>query len=235
MSKGQASDRFLFISDLQIPFEAANALAFCLAVQREFKVPSENVYNVGDEVDQYFGSAYQKDPNGWHTPRSELAASREKLLRWYRAFPEMKLAISNHGLRWAKKAFDAEIPSEMLRPYQDIIHAPPGWKWRDAWDIKTKYPIRMIHGMGYNGQAAHRQAALDFGMNIVIGHLHSHAGVALIRTQGQRIWGMNVGCLIDDEAYAFAYNKHQRQRPILGCGVVVDGGLTPIFVPYERF
>lgn len=235
MAKGPAADRFLFISDLQIPFEAPKALDFCLAVQKEFKIPQEHVYNVGDEVDQYFGSAYQKDPNGWHTPRSEIAASREKLLRWYRSFPQMKLAISNHGLRWAKKAFDAEIPSEMLRPYQEIIHAPPGWIWRDSWTIKTQYPIKMIHGMGYSGQGGHRQAALDFGINVVIGHLHSHAGVALIKTQGQRIWGMNTGCLIDDEAYAFAYNKTSRQKPILGCGVVVDGGLTPIFIPYERF
>lgn len=230
-----SADRFLFISDLQIPFEAADALKFCKAVQKEFKIPDDAIYNVGDEVDQYFGSAYKKDPNGWHTANSELAASREKLTRWYRAFPDMKLAVSNHGLRWAKKAFEAEIPSQMIRPYQEIIHAPQTWVWKSEWVIKTKYPIKMIHGMGYSGQTAHRNAAMDHGMNVVIGHLHSNAGIAIINTHGQRIWGMNVGCLIDEESYAFAYNKYQRQKPILGVGVVVDGGLTPIFIPYERF
>ena len=72
-------------------------------------------------------------------------------------------------------------------------------------------------------------------MNLVMGHLHSNAGISIVSTHGQRIWGMNVGCLIDNEAYAFAYNKYTRQKPVLGVGVVVDGGLTPIFIPFERF
>lgn len=230
-----AADRFLFISDLQIPFEAQYALKFCKAVQQEFKIPKENVFNVGDEVDHYFGSSYQKDPNGWYTANSELAATRDKLRAWYAAFPEMKLCVSNHGLRWAKKAFDAEIPSQMIRPYQELIEAPEGWKWSEEWRIASKHPMRMIHGCGYSGQSGTRNAAMDAGVSTIMGHLHAHAGIWLIRTMGRAIWGLNTGCLIDTEAYAFHYGKYSRNKPCLGVGVVIDGGLTPIFIPYERF
>jgi hypothetical protein len=229
------TDRFLFVSDLQLPFTADKALEFCVAVQKEFKIPSENCYCVGDEVDQYFGSQFKKDPDAAHTAMGEIKATKDELKRWYKAFPLMKVAISNHGLRWAKKAFEAEIPSQMLRPYQDLIEAPDGWKWKERWMIKgAKAPILMIHGMGYGGQSGARNAAIDSGVNTVIGHLHSHAGVSYINTAGRKIWGLNTGCLIDVEAYAFNYGKDMRHKPVLGCGVVLDGGLTPIFVPYER-
>ncbi len=229
------TDRFLFISDLQIPFAAPKALAFCKSVQKEFKIPAENICCVGDEVDEYFGSQFKKDPDALHTPNSEIRVSREMLQSWYKAFPLMKLAISNHGLRWAKKAFEAEIPSQMLKPYQEIIGAPSGWVWKDRWLIKgAKVPILMIHGMGYGGQSGARNAAIDAGMNTVIGHLHSHAGVSYVNTVGQKIWGLNTGCLIDEKAYAFNYGRDMRHKPVLGVGVVLDGGLTPLFIPYER-
>lgn len=225
----------LFISDLQIPFEAHAALKFCQAVQKEFKIPPEDVYCVGDEVDQYFGSMYKKDPNGWHTATSELQETKLKLKAWYRAFPQMKIAISNHGMRWAKKAWEAEIPSQMMRPYQELIEAPKGWVWKERWIIKGKRDVLLHHGLGYSGQNGHRTAAIDAGMSTVIGHLHAHAGIAFITTENQNIWGLNCGCLIDTEAYAFEYGKYSRFKPTLAVGVVIDKGITPILVPYERF
>jgi len=231
-------DRYLFISDLQIPFEAANALKFVQAVAKDFNIPTNtqgSIYNVGDEVDHYFGGQWAKSIDGHHTALSEIETTKDRLKAWYQAFPFMRLAVSNHGLRWARKAFEAEIPSQMLIPYQKIINAPKTWVWRDRWDIFCKHPIQMIHGMGYSGQNGHRNAAIDAGMNTVIGHLHSHAGISYIKTGGRQIWGFNTGCLIDEHAYAFEYGKHNRQKPVLGVGVVVDSGLTPIFIPYERF
>ena len=40
---------------------------------------------------------------------------------------------------------------------------------------------------------------------------------------------MNVGCLIDDEELAFAYNKVNPFRPQLGVGMVIDG--RPFLIP----
>jgi len=37
------------------------------------------------------------------------------------------------------------------------------------------------------------------------------------------VWGMAVGCGIDNKSMAFAYGKHFLKKPILGCGVVILG------------
>lgn len=188
---------------------------------------------VGDELDQYFGSQYLKDPSINFSAAEEIEISKKKLKAWYRAFPKMMLCTSNHGLRWVKKAINAEIPSQLLRPYKEIIEAPYGWGWKDEWRFKCKYPWRSIHGMGYSGQNGARNAAIDAGISTVIGHLHSYAGISMINTYGSNrlIWAMNSGCLIDTESFAFAYSKYSRNKPTLGCGVVIDDGKTPIFIP----
>lgn len=229
-------ENYLFVSDTQLPFEAENALKFCKAVQREFFIHPNNVYHVGDEVDQVMGSLYKKDIDGSYTANQEIAECKKRLKQWYAAFPKMKLATSNHGMRWARKAFEAEIPQQMIRSYQELLEAPKEWVWKDAWQINAEHrKIKMFHGMGYGGMYAYRTAALDHGQCVVFGHLHSNAGIAHLETASQSIWGMNVGCLIDREAYAFNYGKYNRFKPWLGAGVVVDGGLTPILIPYERF
>lgn len=217
-----------------MPFEAEHALRFCAYLKRHFKIPDENVLNVGDEADELHGGMYPKDPDGHHTPNSEIAAAREKFQEWAALFPLMKLAVSNHGLRWARKAAAAEIPSQMMRAYQEVLCAPPGWMWKDEWRFTDlKMPFRMIHGMGYSGMNGHRMAAIDAGMSTVIGHLHSHAGIAHVKTGSMKIWGMNTGCLIDVEAYAFKYGKESRFKPCLGAGIIIDSGRTPIWIPYE--
>ena len=178
---------YLVISDLQIPFEAEKALEFCIYLKRHYKIPDENVLCVGDELDCYHGGRWPKDPNGNYSATGELAASKAKLKEWYRAFPKMKLAVSNHGLRWVRKATAAEIPAEMLRSYRDIIEAPDGWVWKDEWIFKEKHPFRMIHGMGYSGVQSQRNAALDAGISTVHGHL-VHAGVSYVKTANQWLW-----------------------------------------------
>lgn len=229
----ESPGRWLVISDLQIPFEAEYALQFCKKVQREYRVPQANILNVGDEVDAYFGSQYRKNPDAIFTPTSELAITRDKVAEWGDAFPKMRLAISNHGTRWAKKAAEAEIPSQMLRAYRDIIGAPEGWQWRYRWEIDTKHPFTMLHGINYSGFGGARNAAIDNGRSTLIGHLHSHAGISYVRTHHLDIWGFNVGCLIDEEAFAFEYGKHMRHKPCLGVGVVLDEGKSAIWIPYN--
>lgn len=228
--------RALFISDTQIPFESAEALPFLKAVQKEFKIDKEAVFHVGDEIDCYFAGQWEKDPDALHTPNSEISEARKKLKAWYRAFPYMRIAISNHGLRWARRAASAGIPSQILRPYEDFLEAPKTWKWRESWQIKMQAAqVYMFHGMGYSGAGAYRQACINLGTNVVFGHLHANAGIAHVVTGNSERWGMNVGCLVDNRSYAMRYGRDFKFKPWLGCGVVIDGGLTPLLIPYERF
>lgn len=222
---------YLVISDCQIPFEHEQALKFCYHLKKHYKIADENVLNVGDELDIYHGSSFGKDPDATHTPSSELAIARDKIKQWASVFPKMKVCISNHGVRWVKKAIAAELPSQLLKGYKDIYEIPEKWVYKQSWDINEKHPFTMVHGCGYSGQAAHRTAALDAGRSIVMGHLHSHAGIAHIKTAHQKIWGFNTGCLIDPDAYAFNYGKDSRFKPCLGAGLIFNDGSTPVWVP----
>jgi hypothetical protein len=229
-------DRFLVIGDPQIPFEASNALPFCLWVQKEFKIPRENVLCVGDEFDCYHGSSYPKSPDIDLTARQEIVKAREHALAWYKAFPKMLLADSNHGARWHLRAKQAGIPSEIVRDYRAIWEAPEGWRWATYWPVMTKHRFAVFHGLGYGAKRALEQSALDYGMNTVFGHHHSDGGcIHRIVTRTQNLWSMNAGCLIDVDSFAFDYEHHNRKKPSLGVSVVVDSGLTPIWVPYEAF
>lgn len=223
----------LIISDLQIPFESKKALGFCRALQKDYRVPKENIIIIGDEIDNFHGSAYPKDPDADLSIVNEFEVTRERIKEWGRYFPIAKVCISNHGIRWLKRAMDAGLPSQVLRGYKEIFRIPLGWDYREEWRFsRFKFPFRAIHGMGYSGVLGHRNAALDGQISTVIGHLHSNAGINWIETAGgARMWSANCGSLIDVQSYAFKYERYNRVRPQLGAIVIVDRGKTPIFEP----
>lgn len=232
-------DRYLVISDLQIPFHAPKALEFCRYIKSHFKIPDFDskgnpaVLNVGDETDQYFGSLYKKNPDATHTPTSELDDAKFELRRWYRVFPYMRLALSNHGIRYWKKALDAEIPSQLLRRYEEVIEAPDGWKWKKRWHIDCKYPFILEHGDDWGGSQPHFDAMRHVGKSIIIGHHHSVFSWRKMKTAGLEIWGATIGSLIDFETYAFEYAKRAKFKPVNGVAVIIDGGKYPMLIPYD--
>lgn len=226
-------ENFIFISDLQIPFEHSKALQHCKYLKRHYRVPDENCYCVGDEIDAFWGGMYKKTPDALHTPTGEIKAAREHLKPWYDAFPELKIAESNHGTRWLRKALDAEIPSELLRKNKEMLDSPPGWVWKKHWKINSKFPMLAEHGDDYGGQTPHVAAASANGVSTILGHHHSLAGIEFIKTNGMDIWGAVIGCLIDFEAYAFEYARKYKRKPVLGALVVLWSGRFPIFVPIE--
>ncbi|NCX93431.1 MAG: hypothetical protein EBX40_02000 [Gammaproteobacteria bacterium] len=225
----------LVIPDSQKPYEHEKALAFCTDLRRKYKIPSSNILHTGDEIDIFHGSAHKKGAEYRHSPTEEIMIVREKIKEWAKAFPKMKLCTSNHGLRWIRKAFDAEIPSVAIKDYKELYEIPKEWEYRQEWRFTDlPNPFRMIHGQGYSGKDGHRNAALDGGISTVIGHLHSFAAIDYIRTlNGYKIWAVNAGCLIDVESFAFDYGKYNRNSPCLGALTIHEGGRVPIFHPME--
>ncbi len=225
--------RWLVISDLQIPFEHKNALSFCKYIKKYYKIEESNILCVGDETDQYYGGLYQQDINAEHTANQELDESNSKLMDWYIAFPKMKLAISNHGTRWWRKATQSMIPSKLLKSYQEVIKSPPDWEWKKHWLIDAKHPFILEHGDDFGGQTPHKTASMHNGISTVIGHHHSIAGIEHIKTNGYKIWGMCSGSLIDFDKYAFNYARNAKFKPQIGVGVILDNGKIPIWIPIE--
>lgn len=226
-------ENHLVISDLQIPFHEPKALEFCLYLKRHYKIKNENVYCVGDELDQYWGGLWDKDPDASLTANQEIEASKHELRRWYKAFPEMKLCDSNHGTRWKRKALHAQIPSQLMRLYREIIEAPTGWQWKKNWKVRCKHPFLVEHGDDWGSQHPHLLAAIHNGISTAIGHHHSKVGIGHIQTNGMRVWGMVTGCLIDFDTFAFEYARNAKLKPVLGSGVVIDSGRTPLWLPFE--
>jgi hypothetical protein len=222
----------LVISDLQIPFEYEYALDKCLYIQKHYKISNRDILCVGDEVDQYFGSMYAKDPDAAHTPNSEISDCKRIIKEWIKAFPTMYIAESNHGQRWAKKAAAAEIPSQMMRRYQDVLETPDSWKWAKRWFIETeKEHYWLKHGLDCSGKTPYRLQAEIGRYSSVFGHLHASPGLCYVQTDDKMIWSMNVGCMIDRDAYAFHYGKDDRFKPVLTLGVVYDHGRVPLLIP----
>lgn len=215
--------RVLVISDTQAPFHHAQTLEFLRYVYEEYKCDA--VVHIGDEVDFHALGDYDTDPDGYSAGQ-ELEVALEFMEDLYELFPEVKACVSNHTARPLRRAFSAGIPRAFLREYHEFLEAPSGWKWKDHWDING---VIYEHGESFGGQYAHLKHATQNMKPTVVGHHHSNAGIIYHANKEKLIWGMAVGCLVDTKAYAFKYGKKYPRKPILGCGVVVDG--QPIFIP----
>lgn len=217
-------DNFLFIGDVHIPFEHPHALKFCKSLQKDFDIPHENIYSVGDILDLYHFSRWPKSPDAKHTVGQELDLCREKIRKWGAAFPELKIAESNHDQRIMRKALDADLPSQVIRSFHEIFELPKGWEIRDKYVICGP-DILVCHGEEFN-DALH--AAIAYGVNVVQGHHHGKFGIQYRKSLMQQLWGAATGWLGDESQYAFAYGTKSKQKMILGSVVVVNGVPYPI-------
>jgi hypothetical protein len=70
-------------------------------------------------------------------------------------------------------------------------------------------------------------------MSCAIGHSHSFGGVQYSANSRDTVFGINVGCGVNRDAYAFAYGKYSKQKETLGCGIVLNNQ-SAIFVPMGK-
>jgi metallophosphoesterase superfamily enzyme len=215
--------RTLVISDLHAPYHHPAALAFLRSVRRLYR--TDSVVCIGDLIDGHNWGRWGKATAADSAAR-ELDRAKRSLRPFFSAFPSAHVTTGNHDSRAAKRLEEAGVPAEFARPIGDVLGCPPGWVWSDE---HTADGVTYFHGDGYNGAQASRRAASDVRGNAVIGHLHTNAGVDYISTNRGYVWGMSVGCLIDPRSPVFNYGRHHRAKPMIGCGVVIDG--VPTFVP----
>lgn len=217
-------NNFLFIGDVHLPFEHPRALSFCKSIQKDFNIPNSNIYSVGDILDLYNFSRWPKSPEAKHTVQQELDLCRAKIRKWAHAFPELKIAESNHDSRVIKKAIAADLPSQVIKSHHEIFEMPNEWQIKEQFIIMGP-DILVCHGEEFTDAL---QAAIAYGVNVVQGHHHSKFGVQYRASKMQQLWGAATGWLGDQEQYAFAYGHHSKQKMILGSIVVVNGIPYPI-------
>ena len=220
--------RVLVIADLQSPFEHRDYLNFLKCVQSKYRC--ETVVCVGDEVDHHCLGDYDHDPDGFSAGH-ELEQAIRHLEPYYKAFPKVKICTSNHPERIVKRAFKSGIPSAYMKNFKEVIQAPIGWLWADRWEIDS---VAYKHGVGFSGTMGALNAAKDQFKSCVIGHLHADAGLLYFSNGDAVIFGMNVGSGIDNSAYAFKYGKNCRKKPVLSCGIVIEGRPQLITMNLDR-
>lgn len=221
-------ESIIAISDLQAPFEHPDAFAFLRKVKQAFYISKRKtlIINQGDEADFHASApGYEPDQDGM-SPGQELNAAISHLKPLWDLFPEQYICTSNHMMRPFKAAKGARLSKQMLKSMGDMLQAPKDCKWADRWIFNK---ICFEHGEFVSGTDAALKAAIANRMSTSIGHQHSGGSVLYAASFHDQIWGMNTGCLIDKDAYAFGYGKAMRKKPTLGIGLILDN--MPVFLP----
>ena len=219
--------RVLVFSDDHLPAVVDGRVEFLKDLYKSWKC--DTVIHVGDFIDFHAISAHTTEADA-RGALDEMDEAIEKAQEFYKAFPKLTMIMGNHDLRIIRSANEAKLPKNWLKPFGEVIGAPKGWNI-------VNHPVLLEdvlydHDFRKSGMTAHRAKALKEGINVVGGHLHAHAGIAYIANTHSLVWGMNVGCGIDVEAYHMRYGKGFNDKPIIGAGIVIDGKY-PYFEPMD--
>jgi len=214
--------RILCIGDIHEPVSRKGYLPFCKDLYKEWNC--DTTIFIGDVVDWSAISFHTHNPEA-PGPRDEYELALLGIQKWYKAFPDATICIGNHDARPRRVAESVNIPVKFIRNYSDLWKTPK-WKWVQSIIVDNVF---YCHGHKRGGgKTPAWNLAAKMGMSVVLGHWHSKAGIYWSANPLRRWFGMDVGCGVDDKAYAFAYAAEQPERSILSAGIILDG------VPYHE-
>jgi len=212
------NSRILVLSDLHFPFHHEDTFPFLQAIKKKYK--PDRIISIGDEVDNHAMSYHDSDPD-LYSPGDELRAARSHLKRLERMFPSLDILESNHGSLFYRKSKTFGIPAAALRTYNELWEVGPNWKWHRELTIKMSNGQKCYFHHGRASDIA--KVSREYGMCAVQGHYHEKYKIEYWANTEGLYWGFQVGCLADDNSLALAYNNTNLKRPIVGCGIIIDG------------
>lgn len=176
---------------------------------------------LGDLVNWQSISFHEKNPS-LSNASAEFKEARKQVAQLSAAFPKADWLIGNHDALTERQANTVGLPSHVLRDYGDLWEVP--WKVHPRFSQLDVDGVAYLHGdSGRGGQDAAFAQARDRFRSTVIGHFHANAGVKFWANKEFRVFGMGVGCGMDVNKLQFEYGKRFTAKPILGCGVVLNG------------
>jgi len=208
----------LVISDLHIPYHHQDAFEFLKALKKKYK--PDLIVNIGDELDHHAISMHEHNPD-LMSAGDELKQSKEYVRDLEKIFPRMTLVHSNHSSLVYRRALKYGLPKDYLKSYNEFLGVGDGWKWVDDLTVTLSDGSRCFFTHGISADVL--KVAAQYGMNSVQGHFHTKFSIGYFSNPDALIWGMQVGCLINQKSMAFDYAKNFKSRFIVGCGMIIDG------------
>lgn len=206
------NSRILVIPDLHFPYCHVDSLDFLHKLKKTLQ--PTRVICLGDELD-YHAMSFHPSDSDLDSAGKELVMALGYIDSLHELFPKMQLLESNHGSMAYRKAKFNGMPRHLLKSYNDVLGvSKDDWSWHGeiVLELPNKTKCKFIHGISSNILAASQA----FGMSIVQGHHHSLFELRYWTSGAGLNFAITSGCLIDDTSMAFAYNKLQVKRPIMG-------------------
>lgn len=210
--------RLLCISDMHKPYGHPDTNAFLIALHKKYNF--DHILIGGDEIDAHAMSFHDSDPN-LPSPGHELEAAIQQLQELYDAFPQADILESNHGSLFYRKGKHHGFPRQVLKSYNEILQAPPGWRWRPEFIYQFSNGKKAVAHHGYS--SATLLASKKRAMSLIQFHFHNLFSIQYWNNLNEQYFAMQCGCLIDDTSLAMEYNKLTIERPVIGVGAVFDG------------
>lgn len=214
-------NNILIIGDLHEPFTKSGYLEFCREQQEKYDCGT--IVFIGDLIDNHFSSYHETDPDGY-SAGYELDLAINNIKNWYNTFPDATVIIGNHDRLVYRKAFSSGLSKRWIKDYSEVLETP-NWKYLENINL---FGVNFNHGEG--GTAKNR--AKSELQSQVQGHLHTQLYSEYLVGANYIIFGMQVGCGVDNKSYAMAYGRNFK-KPAIGCGVLLNDGKLPIAIPME--
>lgn len=180
----------------------------------------DRVVHIGDLVDNCALSFHLKQPKQ-KNPIDEYERALEQVEQIVEYFPEADLMLGNHDVLPYRWCDEVGIPVEMMRDFGSIFKLPESWRVHNRYDQLDIDGVLYQHGdRGRNSAILNAQSEM---CSVVQGHHHQKAGCEYKACSRGRIFGLQVGCGVDWKHHQQDYGKKYSQKPIVGCGVVLDG------------
>jgi predicted phosphodiesterase len=213
--------RVLVIGDTHAPAMHAGYIKFLKGIEKKYSC--NRVVHIGDLVDWNAISFHEKDP-AMPSAAEEYRLALRQVRKLHKAFPKVDYMIGNHSDLPARKAALVGLPTDVMVPFKQL------WELK-GWTIHPRYSDlkidNVIYRHGDKGKGGTRLAALANAQAehtpVVQGHLHSQFGIEFAANHERAIFGMQVGCGVTPDHPSMKYSRVYSQRPILGCGVVING------------
>ena len=213
-------DRVLIIGDTHCPVMLDGYVEF---LQETYdKYDCTRVVHIGDVVD-WAAISYHKTPLTPTTPEDEYHAAKEQLSLLVDAFPVAQVTLGNHGdLPW-RRASDVGIFPELIKDPATMWDTPE-WEWLPRYvdleidGVMYRHGDKALGGM----HAAYKNAKSEF-RSVVQGHMHAQLGVWYHANANKMVFGLQTGCGVDASSAAMSYGIVYSAKPIIGCGVVLEG------------